>query len=57
MGKRKGNQGDSGFVRMSPYEFETLYSLRSGLPPELRLRVEREAKHRGMRNRRRSRKS
>lgn len=57
VGKRKGNHGDSAFIRMSAAEFEALYSIRASLPTDLRMRLEREAKHRGIRNVRKPRKS
>ena len=50
MGKRKGHQGDTAFSTMSRDEFRIVYVRRMLLDDATRLRVEREAKHRKMRN-------
>ena len=51
MGKRKGRQRDTEFSLIGNAGFlEDFYDRRALLDPELRLRVEREAKARGLRN-------
>lgn len=51
MGKRKGRQRDTAFTLLSDAEFiGQFYDRRQGFPPALRLRVEREAKARRLRN-------
>jgi hypothetical protein len=51
MGKRKGRQRDTAFTAFNDAEFILLlYNRRNSFEPALRLRVEREAKARGMRN-------
>jgi len=51
MGKRKGNQRDSLFSLFGDAEFKAkFYDRRKGFDAAFRLRVEREAKVRGIRN-------
>lgn len=51
MGKRKGNQLDTAFTLYDDPEFVAkFYARRQGFDPTFRLRVEREAKARGIRN-------
>jgi hypothetical protein len=50
MGKRKGRQADTAFSTMSRDEFLEIYARRTTLDEAMRLRVEREAKHRKIRN-------
>jgi hypothetical protein len=51
MGKRKGRQRDTAFTTLNDSEFRALfYDRRHALDSATRLRVEREAKARGIRN-------
>lgn len=51
MGKRKGRQRDTAFTLLGAADFRAqFYDRRHSFDPELRGRVEREAKARGLRN-------
>ncbi len=51
MGKRKGRQRDTAFTLLGDGEFRAqFYDRRQDFDPRLRVRVEREAKARGLRN-------
>lgn len=50
MGKRKGRQGDTAFSAMTREEFLLIYERRAQFDDAIRLRIEREAKHRKIRN-------
>jgi hypothetical protein len=56
MGKRKGRQRDTAFSLFDDADFMArFYDRRDKLEPALRLRIEREAKARGIRNARKRR--
>lgn len=51
MGKRKGRQRDTAFSALTDAQFRVhFYARRETFSAELRIRVEREAKARGLRN-------
>jgi hypothetical protein len=50
MGKRKGRQSDSVYSVMTREAFLEIYRRRNTLDSDTRLRVEKEAKHRRIRN-------